>query len=385
LFHEQLLIHSAHQVQTALDGFRRIRAYFENYDDLGKLVLRIRESHTEQGIELKSGQRLRFMARSKSSGRGFSAACLLLDEAQELSDDTWAAMLPTISAQDNPQVWLLGTPPSEQMNGEVFSRFHAAGLEGKERHLAWFGWSAEPGSDLDSQESWAQANPALHIRIDPERITAERVAMDDETFARERLGMWSGAAGMAVIDAVTWGRAGDMMSQPDDRLALAVDVNPDRSAGSIALAGLRADGKWHVELVDTRNSVGWIPDKVAGICQRQGIRAVVVDAGSAAASLIEPLEARKVAVTRTNWRQMAQACGAFYDATVEDGLRHIDQPQMNVAVSVARKRSLGDAWAWHRKNATSDITPLVAATLALYGAQSDSVATAKKPSMSYAF
>ena len=71
---------------------------------------------------------------------------------------------------------------------------------------------------------------------------------------------------------------------------------------------------------------------------------------------------------------MTAACGAFYDAVMEDRLRHLDTPVLNSALAVARKRSLGDAWAWHRKNAAADITPLVACTLALYGAMSDRVA-----------
>jgi len=34
---------------------------------------------------------------------------------------------------------------------------------------------------------------------------------------------------------------------------------------------------------------------------------------------------------------------------------------------------LAGAWAWNRKDETSDITPVVAATLALWGAQKDDV------------
>ena len=34
------------------------------------------------------------------------------------------------------------------------------------------------------------------------------------------------------------------------------------------------------------------------------------------------------------------------------------------AIRGASKRSLGDAWAWDRKNSDVDITPLVACTLA---------------------
>jgi hypothetical protein len=63
---------------------------------------------------------------------------------------------------------------------------------------------------------------------------------------------------------------------------------------------------------------------------------------------------------------VGQACGAFYDATHSGSLRHIDQPLLNTALGAARKRSLGEAWAWHRMDAT-DISPLVAVTLALHG------------------
>jgi hypothetical protein len=65
---------------------------------------------------------------------------------------------------------------------------------------------------------------------------------------------------------------------------------------------------------------------------------------------------------------MAQACGQFYDATVETGrLRHVDQQEMNDALKAAVTRPLGDAWAWDRKRPTADITPITAATLALWG------------------
>ena len=70
---------------------------------------------------------------------------------------------------------------------------------------------------------------------------------------------------------------------------------------------------------------------------------------------------------------MAIACAKFFDAVHDGSLRHTDQPQVNLALSVARKRPLAGAWAWNRKSATSDITPIVAETLALWGAQNENV------------
>jgi hypothetical protein len=48
-------------------------------------------------------------------------------------------------------------------------------------------------------------------------------------------------------------------------------------------------------------------------------------------------------------------------------LRHLGQPELTAAVAGAGKRSIGDASAWDRRNAAVDITPLVAATNALWG------------------
>jgi hypothetical protein len=65
---------------------------------------------------------------------------------------------------------------------------------------------------------------------------------------------------------------------------------------------------------------------------------------------------------------MAAACGRFYDAVVNRRVRHTDQVDMTAAVAGAATRKLGDAWAWSRSSSAVDISPLVAATLALWGA-----------------
>jgi hypothetical protein len=64
-------------------------------------------------------------------------------------------------------------------------------------------------------------------------------------------------------------------------------------------------------------------------------------------------------------REYAQACGGFFDAVDNRELRHLNTPELLAAVRGAVKRPLGEAWAWDRKNTHVDISPLVAATLAL--------------------
>src|SRR5690606_10070246 len=183
---------------TAAEGFRRTLFHIENNAVLSKRVKRVRTSHGEEGIELKNGARLRFVARSTGSGRGFSGDCVILDEAYNLASEGMSALLPTLSARPNPQIWY--TSSAGMTSSEQLRKVRERGIAGSSRRLAYFEWSAPADADLDDREAWAQANPALGIRITEEFVESEREAMDDLGFSRERLGIWFDPAAQMVID-----------------------------------------------------------------------------------------------------------------------------------------------------------------------------------------
>lgn len=389
------ILHTAHEVKTARKAFKRLQHFFgtkpedpgAKFPELNALVAEVRNVNGQEAVVLKNGGSVEIVARSKNSARGFTVDVLVMDEAQEMTDDDLEALMPTTSSAPlgNPQWIYTGTPPGPRANGDVFTRTRNDAL-GKPKRLAWHEWSADSAVDLDDETEWRRANPALiNGRLQFEVIEGERSRFSDDGFARERLGMWAASLSQYVIDSQSWAAVADETSQAVDRLALAVDVSPDRTVGSVSLAGQRADGSWHVELDEQRNGVGWLAHYVTERCERNPIRTVVIDGASPAASIVDDLRQRGVNVTTTNAREMAGACGQLYDGVMDAWLHHIDQPQLNLALSVARKRPLGDAWAWNRKSAASDITPLVAATLALWGAQSSTVTQPKQPSAVYAF
>jgi phage terminase large subunit-like protein len=239
---------------------------------------------------------------------------------------------------------------------------------GGDPSLAYFEYSAAPGADLDDPVSVAAANPALGIRITPEFVGRERAALSESDFARERLGLWENPGGAAVIDPLVWGALADRQSQTAGRVSFAVDATPDRTSASVAIAGRRADGRWHVEVVDNGRGLVWLVPRLAELVERWAPAAVALDPSGPVGSLLPALRETGHAVlgdglTLVSAREMGQACGAFHDDVVEGRLRHLDQPLLNAALGAARKRPLGDAWAWHRRDLT-DISPLVAVTLA---------------------
>jgi hypothetical protein len=275
-----------------------------------------------------------------------------------------AAMLPTLSARPNPQLWYASSAGME--SSDQLRHVRERGIKGDSPGLAYFEWSADPRCDPDDRESWALANPALGIRISEQFIERERDAMPEVEFKRERLGVWDDASTQAVIPLDVWDGSIDRTSQPLDPVTFAVDISPDRSTSSIGIAGRREDGSWHVEVADNRLGTAWVIDRLIEM-RRWSSLPVRIDNGSPAASLIPALTEAGVDVQTIGTTEYGQACGAFFDAAVAGRLRHIDQTPLTAAVSGARKRPLGDQWAWNRKDAGTDITPLVAVTLALHG------------------
>jgi hypothetical protein len=378
LFDEKTIICSAHQTDTAREVFQRLLDIIDDNPSVSRRVDSVMKALNREYIRFKGGQTIRIKARSVSGSRGFSADCLLLDEAQILGRPAWSSILPTMSARENPQAWLLGTPPTPQDDGEVFAQLRDQALEKTGRRLAYLEWSADEQDDLDDEATWAKANPAYGSRIQREAIEAERSSMSDQQFAMERLGMWSADSAVRVIDEQSWRDAADPASMAIDRLSLAIDVPPDRSTAAVSLAGQRADGRWHVELDEQRRGVDWVVPWVKARAEKNRLHAVVADEMS---GLVEERRGRQfligsdieVTLAAADGRDMAIACAKYFDAVMDGSLRHTDQPQVNVALSVARKRPLSGGWAWNRKDAASDISPIVSETLALWGAQNDNV------------
>lgn len=365
LLGEQLILHSAHEFKTAQEAFRRVLTWVDNSDDLRKKVARVRTSHGEEGIELLSGARLRFVARSTGSGRGFTGDCVILDEAFKLPPEAVGALLPTLSARPNPQLWYASS--AGHADSEVLRAVRDRGVKGDDPNLCYLEWSADPSLASDDRTGWAQANPALGIRISEEHVERELNAMPEGEFARERLGIWDEAAGAdSAIGIDAWAHCFDGTSRVLDPVAFAVDVSPD-GTGAIAVAGARHDGLLHVEVIEHRPGTQWLPARVQELFRRWNPSAIVLDAGGPAGALLPDMDRLGLQVTKVAGREAAQAAVGFAALVNESGLRHLDQPNLNAAVAAAKRRNVGDLWAFGRRGSFVDIAPLVACSLAAWG------------------
>jgi phage terminase large subunit-like protein len=264
----RLILHSAHEFKTAKEAFRRVVSLIDANPKM-KAKARVRYTTGEEGIELDDGSRLKFVARSSGSGRGFSGDLVILDEAYNLSDDMMAAMLPTMSARPNPQLWYTSSAPMPRVESDVLRRLCKRGRAGTSESLLFFEWCAADVDKLDDPDAWARANPGMGLRITEEFIARELEALEPDEFSRERLGVWADLSETErIIPERAWRACEDVKSGPEGPVSFALDVSPDRAWSSIAVAGVSARGGVHVELVDRRPGTGWLVDRAVEVQSR---------------------------------------------------------------------------------------------------------------------
>lgn len=102
----EAILHTAHQVKTARKAFKRLLHFFgrqvndpaAKFPELNALVTEMRHVNGQEAIFLANGGSVEIVARSQGSGRGFTVDVLVMDEAQDLSDDDLEALMPATSS-----------------------------------------------------------------------------------------------------------------------------------------------------------------------------------------------------------------------------------------------------------------------------------------------
>lgn len=414
---EKLMLWSAHEYKTAMEAFRRVddllralgRPSGKNLivvqdmpiwiraDDgterpeIGDITFKVNNTNGEESFErLDTRQRLKFIARSKGSGRGFSGDLNIIDEAFAYTLTQQAALMPTLSARKNPQIVYLSSPPLDGESGDVMYNLRERAEAGGDDQLGYRDWGLAGDLsnlrviDLGDRRNWAAANPAAGIRIAEESIAREFRSMSAADFARERLGVWPKRIGGTggVIDAHLWAQLIDLESRRVGDVALAVDITPLRTHASIAMYGLRADGIGHVQVVTYGEGVDWVVAKLGALIEALNPVAIALDPKGGAGALLgelttelalgglglrepkDPEHPERGDLALASAAEVAQATGQMIDACRQKKLRHVGQNELTSAVANAKTRPLADAVAWGRKQSDVDISPLVSVTLA---------------------
>ena len=348
---------------------RRSKSFREGRD------YEVRLSNGSEAIEWKNGSAHGITAPTDTSVHGETLDEGVIDEAfAHLDDAVEQGMSPAMITRRNKQFFVLST--AGHARSYYLWRKVKVGrdlVHDPDARIAYFEWSAPDDCDPADPQVWRDCNPALGITITERAIRTEyeRLCTKGEEglrqFRRAHLNQW---VEIPVLDddinAVlpNWHACKNPASTIIGQVALAVDVTPDRQWTSIAAAGRNAQGVYHVELIDRLAGTSAAVARLVDLVAKHSPSAVALDAASPAGSILFDLEQAGVKVTSITARDLGQACGALFDDVAETAIAHLDDPLLNAAVHGAKRRDLGDLWAWDRKRSDVDISPLVAVTLA---------------------
>ena len=380
LYNEQVL-YTAHLQKTATETFEEMAAFFDT-DKLRKYVKDIKTALGREQIILKSGARVKFLARTRNGGRGQHGDLLIFDEAQELDTDAQASFLPAISASLNPQTIYVGTPPDPNCTGTVFRDIRQKALDKKTKSTAWFEFSVKDIGDVADQKRWAQTNPALGRRILITTIEGECEQMTPDTFARERLGWWTPVVVQKedfALDKKKWEDCRSDDPKPEGKTAYGVKFTADGSTVCLAGAVIPDNGPARISIIEVKSTgqgLQWLGDWLNDRYKKASC--VVIDGRNGVDVLVDKIAdtwKAKNSVIRPSVKNVIAAVSNLTDAINDKTVTwYSKQELLNDSATTSVKRPISGGWGFGGENSA----PIEACALALWGAKTSKRNPAKQ-------
>lgn len=383
---------SAHMYETSLREFRALAhpedGLIVNNDWLRRRVQSVSEKDNDEHIVFTNRAKLNFRCRSGRRSRGLSGNTLFLDEWLYGTTEMIGAALPTLatrSVHGNARAYYASSAAKESSKHLRDLRRRAMAADPTLTWVGWWsrgGWSSPGCADgdcshavgvegcaLDDEDRWAEANILLDRFISRSYMRGVRRTLrgDVVEFGREHMG-WQ-QEGDDAVDIDRWALLKDEGSVPLRRpVSLAVDVAKGLRSAAVLLAGRRADGRVHVEIAEHQRGVSWLGEFLRGKQSDLGGVAVRHLGGRAPVmSVIPDLESAGVRrLEAMSDTEFAAACGGFDQLVTAGGIHHLGDTRLGAALRVAARVDTGDgAWVMSRKGSVGDISPAVAAVVAV--------------------
>lgn len=327
---------------------------------------RIRRAQGDWGANFGgTGGAIDVLGSSPSAGHGRTLDLGVIDEAWKDEDDRREqAILPAMVTRPMAQLLgfsTMGTDASTYLNRKVDTG-RAAASDDAGSGMAYFEWSIPEDANIDDPEVWWTYMPALGHTISEAAVAHARQTMSDGEF-RRAFGNQKTAASERVIPAPVWDAVQDPTAEPSGDLTWGVDLLRNVEGHDDA-AAIAAAGSGCVALIDHRPGTAWLVDRMKQLYEQRGGR-IVIDGGGPAASVADEMEDAGLPVVRLPNAAVVSACGRLYDAVADRKVRVYPSRPLDEAVAGLAKKVVGDRFVWARTASTADVTPLVAATLAM--------------------
>lgn len=268
------------------------------------------------------------------------------------------------------QAWVLSAA-GDHLSGFLIARLkdarrlHAAG----DPLSVLVEYGVPDDQDATDPDVVALYHPAVGITIDRNYLVTERNRLGPDGFARAYgcHQVIPEATTLSAIDMDAWTACTHWADIAADDLvvAFAPDITPDRSMSSI----VAATRSGVLEVVESRPGTEWVSGRLMDLATTwQAI--MVVDQYAATANVVDDVRAarldRRMLVPSVN--DLVVAAQGFYDDVLAVKCKIRPHADLTEAAKSATTRRVSDGWVWDRRKGGAPIAPLVAASLAWWGA-----------------
>lgn len=358
------------------------------YPDEESRPFRFYKSNGSIRIVWDNGSQWRAVKPQASAFRGSYADCILMDEAGEYdattTEDLLSGAMPVLATRPQAQLIVTGTPPRSREG--LLWQYLSAARKGTE-DLGILDYSMESTQDATDEAVWHAVYPGLSSGLVP--IKFLRKALETQgllSFSREFLCLDPVASSLAAISPEDWTatQVPDLLPLPAANFSVAFDVAPDGSSAALAVAWYSPEGTPCIQVLRHEAGFSWLPTAVAKLLKDHRGVPVVFDRVGNNMAVYQSLQSKKgVSLSGLGSIGAAQAAAGvtlLMSSLSDRNLIHAVDAGLDQAANGANFRYVNDARLFGRRNSSEDVSPLVAASIALYDVAGRKNRSTKRPS-----
>ena len=331
------ILHTAHRTTTSRSAWERLKrllddAGIEHKDSgaLGQEKIRIKET----------GGEIDFRTRTSKGGLGEGFDLMIIDEAQEYTEDQETSLKYVVSAAKNPQTIFCGTPPTTESSGTVFMHLRDAILAGGVEDTGWAEWSVDEIHKQTDVDAWYECNPSLGTIL-TERAIKQEIGPNELDFNIQRLGYWIRYNLKSAISEAEWQEM-RLKKLPTLTSQIFVGVKYSKTDSvAVSIAIRTDDDRIFVEGIDCRpfrDGTDWI----VAFLRSVDYKTVVIDGQSGQQILKDAMkDAHLPHTTLPKVAEIIKANATFEERMAKHELCHMGQPSMVSSVCNCEKRAIG--------------------------------------------
>lgn len=350
-------LHTAHRTTTSHSAFERLLKFLNDSGFVEKVDFKATRQFGLEKIEMIKDYNgcVCFRTRSAKGGLGEGFDYLIIDEAQEYTDDQESALKYVVTDSKNPQSIFCGTPPTAVSGGTIFVKMRNKALAGGMKNTAWAEWSVDEMSDVNDKELWYETNPSLGTTL-TERAVADEIGDDLVDFNIQRLGLWLKYNQKSAISEKDWERLRvNSLPKFKGKLYVGIKYSKDGTNVAMSIAVKTISNRTFVEVIDcqnVRNGNLWI----LSFLKNADIDKVIIDGASGQDILAKEIKEYGI---KTNpilpsVKEIIVANAKFEQAIFQESILHNNQPSLTAVATNCEKRYIGSQGGFGYKSQFED-------------------------------